>query len=746
MFCTNCGNEIIENCKFCPHCGGALPEVKTEPIAEAMPDSVEQPTYNQPVREKKNKKWAFIGCGGCLGVVIIGAIIIGLATMWLFSDDYEDDWEYEEYSDFQDIGSSVTDGSGHWGTDLGLTDLRDFYTTLKGDGSDVATIMVYLLGSDLESESGLASGDLDEMLAADLGDNVNLIVMTGGASDWENEDISNKTCQYWQIKDGELVSLETDLGKLSMADPDTLSAFISYAASGYPADRYGLICWNHGGGTMGGYGCDDYFPDDTMYLDDIGEALDGAGVLFDFVGFDACLMGTVETAYMLEPYADYLIASEEMEAGTGWYYTEWLTELGKNTSISTVDLGVKIIDDFVESCEGFIFDSEATLSIVELRQMPYTYEVMCAYFADATIALEEDEYATLATARSNAKAYGEGDCEQVDIVDFVMRTDLDGSQDVIDAVDSAVKYYRNSVGLTGSGMAMYFPYDYPDYYADVLAVLQDVGYTEEYTTFFNQFVSAMAGGQMQYGVSTGSMDSGEQMEYADNDWYDGDMADSYANNYNENLYNELVIVEKGDGFVLQLSDEQWEDIIYIEQQVLLDDGEGYIDLGSDNMYEFDDEGDLLIEFDYTWVTLDGHTVPFYAEVEEEFDDGSWYTYGMVPAMLNSDEYIEIIVYWDDEMPTGYVAGYRKYSEAGTPVGKGLFQLSAGDTVEWVFDYYTYDWEYEDSYIMGETFTVPNGDIEVSYDDVGDQDAIVYFCLTDIYNNVYESEAVIYTDE
>ncbi|MCR5235609.1 MAG: hypothetical protein K6E34_00220 [Lachnospiraceae bacterium] len=36
---------------------------------------------------------------------------------------------------------------------------------------------------------------------------------------------------------------------------------------------------------------------------------------FDFIGFDACLMATVETAYMLSPYADYMIASEEFEPG-----------------------------------------------------------------------------------------------------------------------------------------------------------------------------------------------------------------------------------------------------------------------------------------------------------------------------------------------------------------------------------------------------------------------------------------------
>lgn len=50
-------------------------------------------------------------------------------------------------------------------------------------------------------------------------------------------------------------------------------------------------------------------------------------------------MGTIETAYMLEPYADYLVASEEYEPGTGWYYSEWLKNLSDNMSMPTVEIG-----------------------------------------------------------------------------------------------------------------------------------------------------------------------------------------------------------------------------------------------------------------------------------------------------------------------------------------------------------------------------------------------------------------------
>ncbi|MBQ1490817.1 MAG: hypothetical protein IIZ39_02555, partial [Blautia sp.] len=73
-----------------------------------------------------------------------------------------------------------------------------------------------------------------------------------------------------------------------------------------------------------------------MPLASINKALKNAGLRYDFIGFDTCLMATVENARMLADYADYMIASEETEPGIGWYYTNWLTALSRNTSIPTV--------------------------------------------------------------------------------------------------------------------------------------------------------------------------------------------------------------------------------------------------------------------------------------------------------------------------------------------------------------------------------------------------------------------------
>ncbi len=62
----------------------------------------------------------------------------------------------------------------------------DYRISTAGTGAESATVMVYIIGSDLESEGGCASDDIGEMLEADLGDNLNIVLQTGGAFDWKD--------------------------------------------------------------------------------------------------------------------------------------------------------------------------------------------------------------------------------------------------------------------------------------------------------------------------------------------------------------------------------------------------------------------------------------------------------------------------------------------------------------------------------------------------------------------------------
>ena len=142
---------------------------------------------------------------------------------------------------------------------------------------------------------------------------------------------SDRLQRYLFDTDG-LYLLEDVAGTNDMSNPEALCDFINFATENFPADRYQLVFWNHGGGTIGGFGVDEV-SGNTQTLYQIDQALTQAGVKFDYIGFDACLMATIETAFMLEKHADYLIASEESEPGYGWYYTDFITALSENPSM-----------------------------------------------------------------------------------------------------------------------------------------------------------------------------------------------------------------------------------------------------------------------------------------------------------------------------------------------------------------------------------------------------------------------------
>jgi hypothetical protein len=276
-------------------------------------------------------------------------------------------------------GSSGDSGAGQWIGNSGDTSgysanaetsadtsvaegSRAKYTVLKGNNQDQITLMVYMCGTDLESKYGMASSDMEEMRQASesFGDSLNIIIYTGGCNNWKTKGISSSVNQIYQIKNGSLIKLVSDDGDKPMTSPENLTSFIKYCTSNFPANRNDLILWDHGGGSISGYGYDEKHKRSASSMDlaGINKALKNAGVKFDFIGFDACLMATAENALMLSEHADYLIASEETEPGIGWYYTNWLKALGSNTSLPTLDTGKSIIDDFVVECSKKMQRSE----------------------------------------------------------------------------------------------------------------------------------------------------------------------------------------------------------------------------------------------------------------------------------------------------------------------------------------------------------------------------------------------------
>ena len=186
----------------------------------------------------------------------------------------------------------------------------------------------------------------------------------------------------------------------------------------------------------------------------------------------------------------------------------------------------------------------------------------------------------------------------------------------------------------------------------------------------------------------------------------------------------------------------------------MDDGEGYIDLGSDQYYEKDDNGNLLFNFnnDNTWVAIGGQIVCYYAESTTELDDGTTVFIGYVPAVLNGETDIDVMCQWVGDDPNGVVLGYRYTNTEDTAsfgqgtVGKGYFELLPGDTLDFICDYYTYDGTFDDSYYFGDTMTIGDAIPEVTYEDIGNNTVLECYLLVDIYQNYSWTEYVEFDAE
>ncbi len=724
---------------------------------------------------------------GCLTYIMI-LIVLGYMGYNLYNNMFGKNSDSPaNTNNFQShtTNSSNTYDKGEYPVMASVSKLaRAKRTTIKGNGEDKATIMVYMCGTDLESKSSMATYDLQEILKAKISDKVNIIVETGGTAKWQNNFVNSKTNQRFKATSDGFKLIEKDLGKKSMVDPDTLSDFIRYCKSNYPADRYSLILWDHGGGSLSGFGYDQHFPNDGMKLDEVAVALKNGGCTFDFVGFDACLMATLETAMVLEPYADYMIASEEVEPGIGWYYTGWITALSENTSIPTIELGKKLIDDYVKEVKAKTPRSQATLSLIDLAELKGTIPSSFEAFAKSTSKLiDSDNYKVVSDARSGTKEFAKSSkINQIDLIHFAENLGTTEGKSFAAALRSCVKYNRTSTNITNAnGVSIFFPYGSLNKLNSMLNTYEQIGIDEEYSKCIKSFASVAAGGQIVSGGSGNMLEtllngytggtqnqpsnqsvSSDALESLLNEflsggdyssitglvgntlgWLDVDRMRASLDYYKKNRINstDLKISKKNGQRVLELSEKQWDIIQNMEQNVFLDDGQGFIDLGLDNVYEYNNDGDLIMEYDGTWLALNGNIVSYYMINEDRHGD-NYSIKGRVPALLNGQP-VDIMLVFDNQNPYGMVIGAQiKYDTASQTetLAKGLIDINPGDKIDFLCDYYTYAGDYKDTYYLGKQYTA-TGEWKIENLSVGNKNYQMTYRITDIYNNKFWTPSI-----
>ena len=272
------------------------------------------------------------------------------------------------------------------------------------------TVLVYLAGDNNLDEDG--ARDLAEMAKVGSNNDINIVAQFDRAGDVGTQ-------RLYITKGGGYPrdSIE-NLGETNTGDPKVLIDFLKWGISTYPAEKYMAILWNHGSGwneddvydramkvspekekftplskrairerrikkTMFSTTMDEILSQAApmraiLYDDESKDFLDnkemknvlteGAkltpGKRFDIIGFDACLMNTIEVAYQLKDTAKVIVGSEETEPGAGWPYDKVLGALAAKSSMSPQELGKIIVDSYVKSYDMGAHSEAVTMSAV----------------------------------------------------------------------------------------------------------------------------------------------------------------------------------------------------------------------------------------------------------------------------------------------------------------------------------------------------------------------------------------------
>lgn len=520
---------------------------------------------------------------------------------------------------------------------------------------------MYVCGTDLESENGAASDDLAELTKKKPPEGVTFVIQTGGAKKWQNKDVKRKEIdRFVYDKDGlRKVEHKKDA---DMAATDTFADFLHYANDNYAADHRILIVWDHGGGTVGG-ACYDERSGNMMKLNQMQDALASTynknteKPPFDIVGFDCCLMATYGVANAFEGYGRYLVASQELEPGNGWYYTGIVNGFNKGVGSDPLVLAKVICNAYMKGCEEAGTEDLATLSVTDLSKMPQlraAYEKMGDEALKVAQADPKKFFSRYGRQAKKSENFGgntrdTGFTNMIDLGDFAQRTEKllpKTSKDVMAALDNAVVYRVNGdLKKDSHGLSCYYPYqvEQQPYFEDVRAA------SDSYKKLYRY----LATGKAPKGTKKSVMFDVSSME-------------------------DLKLDADSEGTVFcKLTEQQMENLSTVRCDLIwYDVNQGsLVMLGNDANVDMDwDSGMCKDNFDGTWVMLDKH--PVYIDVTDETENHITYA---IPIKLNGKQ-MNLFVSYDINAKAYKILGARAGLNEKGAADRNLVKLKSGDKI------------------------------------------------------------------
>lgn len=628
-------------------------------------------------------------------------------------------------------------------------------------------IYVYMCGSNLESDDGSATDDLSEMLDAKFSKNVNVVVETGGSKKWNNNMMSSKKLERYLINKKGIQKVGT-AKKASMGKESTLTDFLKFCNKKYPAENQMVIFWNHGGGSLGGACYDELYNDDHLTLNEIDSAFNKSfgSKRIEAIGFDCCLMATLDTANICKNHAKMLVGSEETEPGNGWYYTDWLTALNKSPKMSNAKLGKSICTSYVKGCKKAQTQDEITLSAIDLNKINLvTDSVNLLSLELFSKAVEDSSTITkFGRAASKTENYGgntdkSGYFDILDLGDFLNKSSAnkyEASEYVKEALNKAVVYNINSkLRSKASGLALYYPYSkslaaqqkyeavaasdlYAGFQRLMLTGEMDDAYYNLMEKYWNKLYPDSSNEENP--EKTTAPTNTDNPNLPDDDTEENEIFQlptasdlttvSSSNQYtNDGKYLPLEVTE--DGYLsASIGAENMGAVesVLASYMYYVEEMDAYLCLGFDNDVAVDwDNGIVKDDFRGVWACLDGHFL--YMDICYESDEYNLYN---VPILLNGKEK-ELSVAYYYESNSYEIVGVSECVDtnaANQCATRDVTKLKKGDKITTLFDVYQNgEW----SQVQLETFKY-NTSMKIKEENLDEGEYALMFLVEDVAGN------------
>ncbi|AKB20659.1 hypothetical protein MSWH1_0388 [Methanosarcina sp. WH1] len=347
-------------------------------------------------------------------------------------------------------------------------------------------VAAYMVGSDLESSSGYASKDIFEIIdgASTLNrEDTEILIAYGGASveGWKGMTIAALDDLRKDGEDGVIGnggSYRKTYPHANMGDAAGLETFLSYLRENYESERVLLIFWDHGDAYRG-VCFDENHGYDRLELPELSDTLKASGMHFDLIGFDACLMSTLELARAVKPSADFMLASESIEPTHGWDYVAFIGYISENPNASTEEMGKVVIDSYLENPSHV---PPRTLSLLDLSKTDEVLQNVDWLAEDIGTSVSNSKgYCGLGASITKARKFGvepkKGSEISMDLKSFALRIgeeipELEGRSDaLIKSLEDFVIYSRQDGTMPDAyGISVYSPQtqdNYSTYYGRV---------------------------------------------------------------------------------------------------------------------------------------------------------------------------------------------------------------------------------------------------------------------------------------